>query len=121
MIMKKTLRLIGLVIIAIVCCGVTACGSDSASNSNQEETPIEELGDLYVDGIYYHFNTETKTADVIKYSYEGDIVIPSSVTLRGVNYSVTSIANNAFNGCKQVTSVTFPNSITSIGNYAFYH
>ena len=119
--MKKTLRLIGLVIISIVCCGVTACGSDSASNSNQEETPIEELGDLYVDGIYYHFNTETKTADVIKYSYEGDIVIPSSVTLRGVNYSVTSIANNAFNGCKQVTSVTFPNSITSIGNYAFYH
>lgn len=65
MIMKKTLRLIGLVIIAIVCCGVTACGSDSASNSNQEEIPTEELGDLYVDGIYYHFNTETKTADVI--------------------------------------------------------
>ena len=33
--------------------------------------------------------------------------------------SVTSIGNDAFNG-NQLTSVTIPNSVTSIGSYAFY-
>src|SRR5450759_4224516 len=33
--------------------------------------------------------------------------------------SVTSIGNYAFAGCRGVTSVTIPSSVTSIGNYAF--
>ncbi len=34
--------------------------------------------------------------------------------------SVTSIGNNAFYYCSGLTSVTIPNSVTSIGKYAFY-
>jgi hypothetical protein len=34
--------------------------------------------------------------------------------------SVTSIGNYAFYGCTGLTEVTIPNSVTSIGNYAFY-
>ena len=34
--------------------------------------------------------------------------------------SVTSIGENAFYGCKGLTSITIPNSVTSIGNWAFY-
>ena len=34
--------------------------------------------------------------------------------------SVTSIGNYAFRYCRSLTSVTIPNSVTSIGNYAFW-
>ena len=35
--------------------------------------------------------------------------------------SVTSIGNYAFRGCSGLTSITIGNSVTSIGNYAFYN
>ena len=35
--------------------------------------------------------------------------------------SVTSIENSAFRGCTGLTNITIPDSVTSIGDYAFYH
>lgn len=74
-----------------------------------------------IDGIYYTFNLINKTAAVTSgnIDYSGSVTIPPSVTYCGVDFSVTGIGNDAFEGCDNLTSVTIPSSVTSIGNYAF--
>ena len=62
-----------------------------------------------------HIYDNTKT--VITLGFGGLNVCKCSVTIPD---SVTSIGNYAFNGCTGLTNVTIPNSVTSIGNGAFY-
>ena len=83
--------------------------------------------DTQVDGVWYDFDRRTKTASVTyegssyyKDEYSGSVVIPSSVTYNSVTYSVTSIGEWAFSYCDGLTSVTIPNSVTSIGKSAFW-
>ena len=49
----------------------------------------------------------------------GNIEIPSTVTSEGVTYTVTSIDDWAFGYCEGLTSLTVPNSVTTIGYSAF--
>ena len=73
-----------------------------------------------IDGIYYN-SISKSTAEVIsgEEKYSGEVVIPSSITVEGKEYTVKSIGNEAFYKCSGLTSVDIPNSVTSIGDYAF--
>ena len=50
---------------------------------------------------------------------EETLNIPATVTINGIEYSVTSIGENAFENCDNLQSVTIPNSVKNIGKAAF--
>ena len=78
--------------------------------------------DVKIDGIYYNLISKGKTAEVtknVKDKYSGDVVIPSSITVEGQEYPVAIIGKSAFSDCSSLTSITIPNSVTSIGESAF--
>ena len=68
-------------------------------------------------------NTHYSSIDGVLYNYAQDTLIkcPDAKTSVTIPNSVTSIENEAFSYCSGLTSVTIPNSVTSIGSYAFYH
>lgn len=46
--------------------------------------------------------------------------IPATVTINGIRYTVTSVANNAFKNNKKVETVVIGKNVTKIGKKAFY-
>ena len=79
--------------------------------------PLLSFG-FTVDGINYK-QIDNNTVEVTRTDYSGDLVIPEQIEYGGISYTVTSIGVLAFYGCSGLTSVTIPNSVTSIGNGAF--
>ena len=75
-----------------------------------------------IDGIYYNLDAESQTAEVAfnrKNPFNGDVVIPATVTFEEVEYSVTGIEARAFMSRSSLTSVVLPNSLKTIGILAF--
>ena len=67
---------------------------------------------------YYTYEITYKGAKItdVDSSISGDVVVPA--TLGG--YDVTEIGEYAFDWCDKMTSVTLPECLVEIGDYAFY-
>ena len=80
--------------------------------------------DVEIDGIYYNLSGTEATVtykDENYNSYSGMVTIPESFTYEDRNYHVKVIGTHAFTRCSGLTSVTIPNSITSLGDGAFVY
>ena len=78
--------------------------------------------DFMVDGIIY-FQTGKETVGVKNHSHENghpyEIVLPKTVTNKGITYRVVEIGTSAFAGCAHLESIVIPNSVTAIRPAAF--
>ena len=78
--------------------------------------------DATIGGLEFTVTSETPAeCEVSGYSGKPtDVTIPSTVTISGKEYSVTSIYSRAFEYCYSLTSIEIPSGVTSIGEAAFY-
>ena len=78
--------------------------------------------DFMVDGIKYSVLGKGKVGVVAineETKYEGDIVLPETVTYGGVTYALTTICSGAFNDCYNLEFVSIPATVTAIEEEAF--
>ncbi len=89
--------------------GSSSSGSNSGNSSggNSSSQPKEDS-----DGTFIYSGASVKAANT---SISGDIVIPASHN----GTLIDTIPASAFKGCYGITSITVPESITSIGEGAF--
>lgn len=80
--------------------------------------------DFEADGLYFTITSIkdlTVSVDGVVNKDTDKIVIPQTVVYKGRTLTVTSVGDNAFSGSafSDLQSVTLPNTILSIGEYAF--
>lgn len=112
--MNRVLTIIGLAIVAIVTMPSTAGAANVMYDSIYYYITMDSYDAQY--GIYGHaVVTNNGQPDC----YSGDVVIPEDVTNRDGTYRVTIIDTNAFKNYTNLTSVTIPNTVTTIKDGAF--
>lgn len=77
-----------------------------------------EEGGIYYNILPYGHLVEVTKKGVNGLPYEGDFVVPAYVLHDGQEYIVVGIGERAFSSTK-ITSIKFPETISSIGEYAF--
>ena len=88
------------------------------------DVPIPaDIGDTFVVGTLSYKVISTDPAEVeltSGASFTGETLnIPSTVENNGATYTVTSIGDNAFENNNKIKTVTFPDTLTKIGDSAF--
>ena len=101
------------------------------SKESYEEAIGDEFQDIEpaggvtetIDGIVYKMNKESDENEVTVVGstdeLSGNVTIPETVTIDGVEYTVTKIEKGAFSGNTDITGVTIPDTVTEIGEGAF--
>jgi len=78
-----------------------------------------EEGGIYYNMLPYGHFVEVTKDGVNGQPYDGDFIVPANVLHDGQEYIVVGIGKDAFSSAK-ITSIKFPETISSIGEYAFY-
>ena len=76
---------------------------------------------VIIDDLEFTVTSETPAECAVS-GYSGEpvnVTIPSTVTISGKEYTVTSIREWAFAECSSLTSIEIPSGVTYIGNSAF--
>ena len=81
---------------------------------------------ITVGDLNYSVNSDGTTVTITGHidgtSASGTLTIPSSVSYEGSLYTVSAIKASAFYNCVGLTgAITLPNSMVTIGQYAFYN
>ena len=104
---------------------IVACGSDNENEDTVSvsltETNLTEDG--YFDGMLYYKIISNSPLEVAVNKADKSVVnveIPSTVSINGKKYKCTSIFKDAFKKCHGLISISIPNSVTIIGDEAFY-
>lgn len=72
------------------------------------------------DGIIYLIDEGKAYVYGCESTLTGNVTIPSQVTYDGKSCRVVGIEPSAFERCTTITSVTIPNAVEEIGDYAFF-
>ena len=88
-----------------------------ADQAETKDTKVEDGKEGYLSYCIYQKPDETKYVEITRcdYNAKGAVEIPTKIK----DIKVTSIGNEVFFGCSELTSIEIPSSVTSIGNFAF--
>ena len=94
--------------------------SGSSLDSPVRATPI--FGCVRKDNFVYSLDSTLLEASILGSVFKitsTNLIIPSSIEIDNQLYSVTDIADSAFNGHTEIVSINFPHTLTSIQKNAF--
>ena len=73
-----------------------------------------------INGMFFSLSSNGKaTVENNPNYYSGNVTIPEKVKYQGKEYTVNTIGEQAFVNCRDMTSVTIPNSVTSFRGWSF--
>ena len=96
------------------------CGTGYYNNESNWENDVLYIGKYLIEAkndISATYSVKEGTKLIANYAFR----VCSSLTSVTIPNSVTSIGDSAFSYCSSLTSVTIPDSVTSIGGFAFYN